>query len=145
VTGFLKKLFGPARQPVQQAEHPILGTLSYDPESESWGKRITFADQQLRLSVSGEFEPDLALLEQAASLQAELPALVAKLPAFLEHEAVQAPEFAMEIRSLKLEDIAVWWPKQPEAVMIWFKGPSQERMWHCSYTSGELNALVYDC
>jgi hypothetical protein len=93
-----------------------LGASSYDPESETGDKRPAFADQQLRLSVSGELEPDPALLEPVARLQAELPALVAKLPAFLEHEAVQVPEFAMEIRSLKLEDMAVRWPKQPEAV-----------------------------
>lgn len=144
MSGFLKRLFGPRRQPVQEVVHPVLGELSYDRESESWGKRITLPDQQFRLSVGGEFEPHPALLDQAAILQAEVPDLVARLPAFLEHEAGQASEFATEICSLKLEDVAVWWPKQPEAVMIWFTGPSQERIWHCSYTKGELSALVYD-
>ena len=145
MSGLLRKLFGPRRQPVQEVDHPILGTLSYDRESESWGKRMTLADQELRFSVSGEFEPDPVLLEQAATLQAKLPRLLADLPAFLEHEAIQARELATEIRSLKIEDVAVWWPKQPEAVMIWFKGPSDERTWHCSYANGKLDALVYDC
>jgi hypothetical protein len=144
VTGFLKALFGPKRQPVAEAEHPLLGTLSYDRESESWGKLIRLGDHECRLSVGGELEPHPALLEQAAILQAQLPGLLASLGAFLEREALQVPELAAEIRSLKLEDAAVLWPKQPEAVMVWFKGPSEERIWHCSYTNGELSDLAYD-
>ena len=143
--GLLKKLFGPKRQPIPEVVHPVLGTLSYDAKSENWGKSVTLGGQELRLSVSGDFEPSPSLLEQAALLQAQLPGLVANLAAFLENEAIQLPELAGEIRSLKLEDVAVWWPKQPEAVMVWFKGPSQERIWHCSFTNRKLSDLVYDC
>jgi hypothetical protein len=119
--------------------------LAYDRESDNWSKSVVLGGQQFRLSVGGELEPNPTLLEQAALLQARLPSLVADLGAFLDNEAVQAPDLAGEIRSLKLEDVAVWWPKQPDAVMLWFKGPSQERIWHCSYTNGKFSNLVYDC
>ena len=145
MSGWLKMLLGPKWRRVAEATHPTLGTLSYDRDSESWGKRIKVIDQELRLSVGGESEPDPTLLEQAALLEARFPALIGSLATFLEREAAKAPEFETEIGSLKLNDVAIWWPKQPEAVMIWFKGPSEDRIWHCSYTNGALNDLVFDC
>jgi hypothetical protein len=138
-------LFGTKSRHAPEATHRTLGTLSYDRDSASWGKRIKVIDQDLRLSVGGESEPDPTLLEQAAILEARLPVLIGNLATFLERDAARAPEFESEIRSLKVDDVAVWWPKEPEAVMIWFKGPSQERIWHCGYTNGELSDLVYDC
>jgi len=144
VNGLLR-LFGPRRQPVPEVQHPALGTLSYDRESENWGKGAAVLGHQFRFSVGGEHEPHPVLLNRATTLQTELPSVLASLPSFLERAAKDMPELATEIRSLKVEEIAVWWPQQPDAVMIWFSGPSQERSWHCDYSNGVLTSLVFDC
>jgi hypothetical protein len=39
----------------------------------------------------------------------------------------------------------VWLGEQPDAVMIWFSGPSEERIWHCDYTNSVLGTLAFDC
>ena len=145
MSGLLKRVFGPKQRPIPEVEHPILGKLTYAGEDENWGKHVALAGQEFRLSVGGEQEPDPVLLSRAAALQADLPTLLGNLPAFLEEEARAMPHLAEEIRSLAVADVAVWWPKQPDAVMIWFNGPSEERIWHCDYSGGALKTLAFDC
>ena len=144
MTGLLKRLLGPKRQPINEVLHPTLGTLSYDAEAEHWVATAVVGGHQFRVSVGGEFEPDPALLTRAAVLQTELAALFGNLVAFLDRAATDMPHLAGEIHALKVADVAVWWPKQPDAVMIWFSGPSSERIWHCDYSNGSLSGLAFD-
>jgi hypothetical protein len=144
VTGLLTRFFAPRREPVQELNHPTLGTLVYDRESRKWGKTATLSGRPFRLSVGGDYEPDPGLLDTASKVEAGSSGLAAALQAFLAHEAAETPEFAGEIRSLAVADVGIWWPKQPDAAMIWFDGPSPERIWHCDYKNGVLSGLVSD-
>jgi len=144
MAGLLKRLFAPKSEPIQEVNHPALGTLAYDRESRNWGKTVMLSGQRCRLSIGGEHEPDAVLLDRASKLETELPKLAAALQAFVARAADEMPESATEIRSLTVADIAIWWPKQPDAVMIWFDGPSPERIWHADYKGGMLSGLVCD-
>jgi hypothetical protein len=66
VTGLLKRFFAPRREPVQELNHPTLGTLVYDRESPNWGKTVTLSGRPFRLSVVGDHEPDPSLLGKAS-------------------------------------------------------------------------------
>ncbi len=148
MNGFLQRFFGPKgpkRQPVREVTNPLLGALSYDDVSGSWGIDIPLDGYDMRLSVGGEYEPDPALLDQAVAFREQLSEFITQLHRFLNDAAGANPEMASEIRSLKPNEFALWWPKQPRSAMIFFNGPSEERLWHCDYRDGLLEGtLVFD-
>jgi hypothetical protein len=146
MNGLLARIFGPKRQPVAVVEHPTLGRLDYDRESEVWRQAVQSGALSFRLSVGGEGEPDPQLLQAALRVKADLPSIISALSGFLAEQAQAAEmvQLADEIRALIVEEVGVWWPKEPDSVMIWFKGPSEDRVWHCDYRSGRLSGLAFD-
>jgi hypothetical protein len=141
---FFKRLFAPQPEPRTEVHHPGLGLLRYDGETKAWGKGVVTADHDVRLSVTGEETPHPELLERLIQVQSELPGLLLRIQSFLEGAAAEMPALANEIHSLRVEEIGFWWLRQPDSAMVFFKGLSEDRVWHCVYRAGELSGLAFD-
>jgi hypothetical protein len=89
--------------------------------------------------------PGAAVLGHMREIAHKFDALESSVAATLESSAAGAPpEFASEIRALRIESVCLW-PDRPGSGMIYFSGPSDDlRVWRCDYIAGQPRALGYD-
>lgn len=132
------------RNPVSQFNDSILGQLLI--EDSWWERQVDSSSGPVVLRVGGRYEPDAALLATARTTFGRIDTFLAEVHEFLQAEAERPAQrkFAEEIRSLRVHDIAYWWPKTPQAGMIFFEGPDELKLWHCDIDSNRLSGLVFD-
>ena len=137
---FLSRLRGHVR------EDPELGTLIRYAKAECWEGGFTEGDRTIDLVIDGHEEPDARLIARARELVKEFPALQVRLDDYLAQEAKREedPEFADEIRQLRVSAINLRSPKRPGLAVIDFDGPDDGRFWSCEYVNGKLRDLHFD-
>jgi hypothetical protein len=137
---FVSRLRGHVRK------DPELGTLIRNKKAECWEGGFTAGDRAIDLVIDGHAEPDARLLARARELVKEFPALELRLDDYLAQEArrEEDPEFADEIRQLRISAINLRSPKRPALAVIDFDGPDDGRFWYCEYVNGKLRDLRFD-
>jgi hypothetical protein len=129
---------------VEQFTDPHLGLLRLNEDCDSWEAKIELADRKITFRIGGETEPDLGLISRARQIVESQNEFTQMVENYLERRATELPGAADEIRQLKIEDICLLSPKWPNSAMIFFKGPSEYRLWHCDYVDGRIFGLAFD-
>jgi hypothetical protein len=98
------------------------------------------------LIVGGRYEPDKQLLGNAHETFQHIDAFIDRVAAYLKMEAEQKmwQYFADEINALTISDINYWWPRKPNAGMIFFRGPDDCKVWHCDIDGSRFFGLAFD-
>jgi hypothetical protein len=137
---FVSRLRGHVRR------DPELGTLIRNKKAECWEGGFTAGDRAIDLVIDGHAEPDARLVARARELVKEFQALQLRLDDYLAQEATREedPEFADEIRQLRVSAINLRSPKRPALAVIDFDGPDDGRFWYCEYVNGTLRDLRFD-
>lgn len=125
---------------------PALGTLIRNKKAECWEGGFTTGERTIDLVIDGHEEPDARLVARARELVKEFPGLQVRLDDYLAQEARQEqdPEFADEIRQLRVSAINLRSLERPGLAVIDFDGPDDGRFWYCEYVDGKLRDLRFD-
>jgi hypothetical protein len=133
------------RNPVCRINDPILGELVIN-ESSWWECMVLSKDGTIVLNVGGRYEPDEKLIETARETFMNIDMFIDKVTAYLKIESEQKlwGMHAQEINTLKIRDINYWWPRKPNAGMVFFNGPDEYKLWHCDIDGPRLYGLAFD-
>jgi hypothetical protein len=139
-----QKLMG-NRTRLSELQHPVLGTVRFSQEDDSWVSVVRSGERVVRLLVDGDEEPDPRDLAHAAEIASSLEVFAGRVEQFLEAEAARSGEPAAgEIRQLKIESVVFSSRRHPGDAMVWFDGPDEFRGWRCDYHGGQLRHLGFD-
>ncbi len=144
-----ERISGPAKRVVSRVRghvrtDPQLGTLFRDVKSESWEGAFASANGTIELLISGQDEPEPALVARAREVVAEFPALQRRVDEYLTGAAAEDAELAAEISALRVSSLHFYWPERPDEVEIEFEMGPDEKYWTCIYAGGELKDLNFD-
>jgi hypothetical protein len=139
-------LRGQPRLPLRELVDPVLGRCVPEQEERWWEATVKVGDQTIGFTLGGDLEPDPALLEHARQIVAELDAFRARVAAFLAGEAAGTadPIVRAEIEILQIEEVCLFWPDEPGDGVIYFAGPSEDRVWRCDYVEKQCRDLACD-
>ncbi len=100
-------LFGPKRpEPPLCAQDPVLGTLLYRKEFDSWMASVDVGGKRIDVEVTGATSPNPVLVQHARELVQNYSAFERGVSDLLDAEAAAAREpEATEIRSLIIESV----------------------------------------
>ncbi len=127
----------------EQVDHPVLGTLRFDPEVGAWRTIVATSGGSVGFLVAGDDVPDAGLLEHAADIATKAAPFFEHVRSFLLAEAAQQ-RWADEIKALSLEEVCLFWPKRPDNGMLYFNGPDKNRVWRSGYRDRRAVGLGFD-
>ena len=125
----------------------VLGELRCDREKDGWIVPVAGSSAQPAwiIVVGGDDVPDAKLLEHARELAAAPEPLVSRTRALLEDFLLQHPEYGDEVRGLRISEVHLLWPDQPDDGIIYFDGPDvDERLWQCDYVGRMPRGVGFD-
>jgi hypothetical protein len=107
---------------------------------------VAVGGEQVTFGIGGRYTPDVALIAHARDILDGFSEFEASVAAFLRAEADRKlwAQFAGEIRSLKIREIYLFWPKRPDEGMIFFDGPDDDRCWRCYHVARRPTGLGFD-
>jgi hypothetical protein len=140
----VRRLLARARRHVRQ--DPQLGTLTRNVKGQFWEGSLTTRTGSVDVIIDGHDEPAPVLLARAREIVASFDALEARVSEYLAGEAAaeEDPEWAAEIRALRVSAIQLESIDRPNHAVINFKGPDVDLYWYCDYIDGELSGLQFD-
>jgi hypothetical protein len=144
--GHVRRFSGTARGRV--IHDPLLGTLTRDLTARCWVGTITRGSQTLDVAIAGDEQPDAPRLAHVRDLLSDFQTLERQVESFLAteaaDEALQDPELAAEIRTLRIASLNLRSTERPDLVVVDFEGPNEMRYWCCEYVDGQLRGLRFD-
>jgi len=141
---FLKSLFvDPTADWTRCVSDPVLGELVLN-EDAGWDTTIELNGEAIGFCIGGEAKPDEALVEHARSIVRNFVEFERMIRDFLSAECVKQPEWAEEIRQLRIASVDLFWPGRPNDGEICFSGPDPYRLWRCGYIDRRPNNLGFD-
>ncbi|MCA9027275.1 MAG: hypothetical protein KDA86_18850 [Planctomycetaceae bacterium] len=132
------------RKPVGRFDDPVLGELVLN--ESSWQCSVDTRVGLIIMSVGGHNQPDERILDTARETVRHIDKFINRVADYLAWESkkeVWRP-FADEINSLVIADVNYWWPRDPGAGMIFFKGPDECKLWHCDIDGSRFCGLTFD-
>ena len=145
----ISKLFDRLRrskEPLREIVDPVLGLCVPDQAERWWRASVTLDGRQIAFLFGGDFEPDPALLAHARDIVGEFDAFERRVTEFLRQEAagIDDPYARAEIEGLQIDEVCLFWPRRPNDGMIYFTGPSDDRLWRCDYVDRACRDLGFD-
>ena len=132
------------RNPALRIEDPVLGELVIN--ESSWQCSVDTRNGPIMLSVGGRYEPDERPLRTARETVQQIDSFIDRVADYLKRESQQEiwQPFSDEINSLAISDVNYWWPRKPNAGMIFFRGPDECKLWHCDIDGQRFSGLAFD-
>jgi hypothetical protein len=124
--------------------HPVLGTLRFDPEVEGWRTVVATPAGSIGFLVAGRGAPDAVLLVHASDIAMNPAPFLDHVRSFLLAGAAEQPRWADEIKTLTLGEVCLFWPKRPNDGMLYFNGPDEHRVWRSDYRNRQAVGLGFD-
>lgn len=143
----LLRLFrGPSNEPLREILDPVLSRCVPDQVEHCWRASVDVGGREVSIILGGDLTPDPALLAHARQIAGEMGAFVGRVADFLKREAgrIEEPDVQAEIENLLVDDVCLFWPDRPNDGMIYFAGPTEERLWRCDYIERRLQGLGCD-
>jgi hypothetical protein len=134
------------REPLREMVDPILGPCVPDQEERWWRASLEANGRRIDFTLGGELEPNPLLLAHAHQIVGELDAFEKRVREFLKQEGARFKEADVrdEVEGLTIDDVCLLRADRPSDGMIYFKGPSEYRLWHCDYVDGRCQDLSCD-
>jgi len=134
------------KEPLREVVDPILGPCVPDQEERWWRASAEVSGRKIAFTLGGDLEPNPALLAHARKIVGELDAFERRVVEFLKQEAAgfKDSEGRAEVEGLTIDDVCLFWPDRPDDWMIYFTGPTDERVWRCDYVDGRCQSLGCD-
>jgi hypothetical protein len=137
---------GSPKEPLREVIDPILGPCVPDQKERLWRASAEVSGRKITFTLGGDVEPNPAVLANARKIAGDLDAFEQQVADFLKGEAAgfKESDVRTEVEGLTIDDVCLFWPDRPNYGMIYFTGPSEERVWRCDYVEGRCQGLGYD-
>jgi hypothetical protein len=142
----LGRFRGSPKEPLREVVDPILGPCVPDQAERWWRASAEVGSRKIAFTLGGDSEPDPALLAHARQIVGDLDAFERRVAEFLKGVAAgfKDADARAEVEGLRIDDVCLFWPDRPNDGMIYFAGPSEERVWRCDYVDGRCQRLGCD-
>lgn len=140
--GLFDRLLGRQRRP--SFEDHTLGVLEFDPEDECWVGAFDVAGQRITVRIAGTDRPDARLLAHARDLARGYESFAVLVEDFLAAESGREKWEPEEVKTLRLDEICLFWPERPEDGMLYFYTDRSKRVWRCDYIGRTPRDLGFD-
>ena len=142
----IRRVLARARGHVRQ--DPQLGKLTRNVKDQFWEANVTTRTGRVDVMIEGTGEPAPVLLARGREIVATFDVLEARVSEYIAREATieakEDPEWAAQIRALRVSAIRLESIDRPNDAVIEFKGQDEDIYWYCDYVDGELSGLSFD-
>ena len=136
----LKRIWkGPEYQKTYHSK--ILGEMIFNRDNFCWESKKKINDDEVNFIVGGTKKPDDKLIKALEEIAKSFNEFQYIINEFLKEQTQNAGE---EILKLKISDIMYSRPDKPNNGMVFFRGTTNYKIWHCDLVKGKPKYLNYD-